>query len=164
MISELLNDPIVLKCVCECHCLLALDRFFERMQPLNEASATPLIVVCVFLRVHREQQESLAHADREDQRLVLLSRLVLTCRWRAWHPSENGGSAWTCSRGTHTDSTVKQNIVRSQISLRTLSGILITSSFFSRALEEREDREDQQEKLDQRWVTYFATIFLHMLL
>lgn len=37
------------------------------MQPLNDASAPPLIMVRV-LRVHRERQESLAHADSEDRR------------------------------------------------------------------------------------------------
>lgn len=47
MISELLNGPILLKCVCKCYRLLALDSSFCRMQPLNDASATPLIIVCV---------------------------------------------------------------------------------------------------------------------
>lgn len=69
----------------------ALESFFQRMQDLNNVSGIPLIVVCV-LRVHREQQESRAHADREDQRLVLLSRLVLPCRWRTWHLSKSGRS------------------------------------------------------------------------
>lgn len=68
------------------------------MQDLNDVSGIPLIVVCV-LRVHREQQESRAHADREDQRLVLLSRLVLPCRWRTWHLSKSGRSTWACSKG-----------------------------------------------------------------
>ena len=37
------------------------------------------------------------------------------------------------------------------------------SVFFSRALEEREDQEDQQEKLDQRCGKYFTTTSLHIL-
>ena len=79
-----------------CVCLLALDASFSRVQPLHDG--TPLIIVCV-LRVRREQQESQAHADRGDQRLVLLSRLTLVCRWPAWHLSENGRSSWACLKG-----------------------------------------------------------------
>lgn len=44
------------------------------------------------------------------------------------------------------------------------SVILITLTFSSRALEEREDQEDQQEKLDQRCVRYLTTTVLHILL
>lgn len=44
------------------------------------------------------------------------------------------------------------------------SVILITLTFSSRALEERGDQEDQQEKLDQRCVRYLTTTVLHILL
>lgn len=88
------------------------------MPLLNHVSATSLIMVCS-LRVHREQQESLAHADREDRRLVLLSRPLLIYRWPSWHLSENGGSASACLRGTHADSVVKHFQVAKYL-LRTL--------------------------------------------
>ena len=64
------------------YCLLALNSFWRR-QPLNNVCAISLITVCV-LHVHREQEESQAHVDREDQRLVLLSRPELIYRWRTW--------------------------------------------------------------------------------
>lgn len=86
------NDPILLKCVYKCSCLLAFDPLFCRMLYLNDVGETSLIMICA-LYVHREQQESLAHADREDQRLVLLSRPLLVYRWRSWHLSEHEGSA-----------------------------------------------------------------------
>lgn len=155
------NDPILLKCVYKSSCLLAFDPLFWRMLYLNDVGETSLIMICA-LYVHREQQESLAHADREDQRLVLLSRPLLVYRWRSWHLSEHEGSAWVCFRGTHT--IQPWSIFKSQIPLKTFSVILITSTFFSRALEEREDREDQQEKLDQRCVKYWTTTVLRILL
>lgn len=112
------------------------------------------------LYVHREQQESLAHADREDQRLVLVSRPLLVYRWQSWHLSEQKGSARACSKGNPHDSTVKHFQV-TDISENPFCDFnqLV---FFSRALVEREDQEDQQEKLDQRCGKHLTTTGLHM--
>lgn len=107
------------------------------LQLLNDSSATHLIIVRVFC-VHREQQESLAHVDREDQRLVLLSKLVLIPRWRVWHLSESGASA--CLRGFQTVTIITLSIFRSQISPRILSIILITLSFLKGPRGERGPR------------------------
>lgn len=116
--------------------------------------------LCVFFVVHREQQGSLAHADREDQRLVLLSRLMLRYRWPAWHLSKSGGSTWACSRGTLTDSAAEAR----SFQVTNIPQVLLCDFnhfvFSSRDLEEREDQEDLQEKPDQRCVKYFTTTFL----
>lgn len=130
------------------------------MQSLNDVSVTPLIIV---LRVHREQQESLAHADREDQRLVLLSRLVLIYRWRAWHLSENGGSTWAMFEGNPHRFSLEASYIHVTNTSWDPFCDLNHFVFFSRGLEERGDQEDQQEKLDQRCVKYFTTTFSHIL-
>lgn len=91
------NDTIVLKWVHGCYRRLTFDQLFFWMLFFNDVSASPLIVVCA-LCVHRERQESLARADREDQRLVLPSTT----------PSHilMAGLTWACLKRTYAHSCI----------------------------------------------------------
>lgn len=91
--------------------------------------------------VSRAQQESQAHEDREDQRLVFLTRALRSTI------IAHLLLKWTFTKTARQKSSVRHSEI-----------LNICSFLFSRAHEEREVQGDQREKLDQRWVTYFLSL------
>ncbi|MEQ2164144.1 hypothetical protein GOODEAATRI_003547, partial [Goodea atripinnis] len=66
------------------------EKTVRRGQRVAQGSLEILVHLAPLVR--REQEESQAHADREDQRLVLLSTLQLIYRWQTWHLSKSRGA------------------------------------------------------------------------